>query len=933
MTPERYERIGEVFDAALEIAAADRDAYLRQVCANDEPLREEVVRLIANHERAANFLEASLPEPSLLPESIGPYQIQRQLGEGGMGTVYLAVQTAPIRREVALKVIKPGMGSRAIIARFESERRALALMDHANIAQVFDVGATDQGLPYFAMEFVDGLPITRYCEEGKLSVRQRIELFISVCHAIQHAHQKGIIHRDIKPSNVLVKVVDGRAIPKVIDFGLAKALHPEMTDETLMMTNAGMILGTLQYMSPEQAAPGLIDIDTRSDVYSLGALLYELLTGSTPLDAKKLAQENYRDLLERVREEEPIAPSIRRRESALLNPAMHPGVLDRELDWIPLKALEKERERRYESVNGMTRDLERYLAGEPVEAAPPSRAYRARKFVRRHRISFAVATAFLVVLIAAVVISVTMAVRARQAEQEASAVNAFLRKDVLAQADPSNQAKPNVAPDANLTVRTALDRAAGGVSGKFGGQPLVEAAIRETIGSAYQGLGIYPKAQEQAQRALELRLRVLGENDRRTLQSRQMLARLVSVQGQYRESEPLFAQLLADSRTRLGQEDPDTLETWAALARSYYLQGKYESAAEQFRLVEAAEARVLGAENPNTLMTMEAWASTLFMQRKLAEAESLQAKVLASRTRVLGEEHPDTLRMMTSLAATYHLQIRYPQAEALYRRALAIQRRANGVAYPDTLVTMYNLGTLLSTERRYPEALALFEENRAARGAVYGPDHPRTLRLLVNLSSLYGNVGRKADEIQMMELALSGQMRVLGADHHDTLVSKVFLANLYADSQPGRAEALARDALNGLRGQLGSGHPDTYMAAEALAELVLKRKQYSEAERIIRELVKAPLSEDAGPVGRFRLIGELGGVLAAQPGRREEAERLLLQAYEGMVGQKMDDFTSLRTSGQRLAELYAAKGEAAKAAGWRRRVKADIERLEAAQPN
>ena len=928
MTPERYERIGEVFDAALEIPAVERDEYLRQVCADDDTLREEVLRLIANHEQAADFLAPPPPQQSRLLEFIGPYQIKRQLGEGGMGTVYLAVQSEPIRREVALKVIKPGMGSKAIIGRFESERRALALMDHANIAQVFDVGATEQGLPYFAMEFVDGLPITRYCEERQLSVRQRIELFIPVCHAIQHAHQKGIIHRDIKPSNVLVKVVDGQAIPKVIDFGLAKALHPEMTGETLMMTNAGMILGTLQYMSPEQSAPGLIDIDTRSDVYSLGALLYELLTGSTPLDARKLAQENYHDLLERVRQEEPIAPSIRRRESALLNPA----VLDRELDWIPLKALEKERERRYESVNGMTRDLERYLAGEPVEAAPPSRVYRARKFVRRHRISFAVASAFLVVLIAAVVISVTMAVRARQAEQEASAVNAFLRKEVLAQADPSNQAKPNVAPDANLTVRTALDRAAGGVSGKFGGQPLVEAAIRETISSTYQGLGIYPKAQEQAQRALELRRRVLGENDRSTLQSRHMLARLVSVQGHYRDAEPLFAQLLADSRTRLGPEDPDTLETWAALARSYQLQGKYEPAAEQFRLVEAAEARVLGAEHPYTLMTMEGRAGTLFMQRKLDEAEPLQAKVLAIRSRVLGEEHPDTLRVMTSLAATYHVQIRYPQAEALYRNALAIQRRVNGVAHPDTLVTMYNLGTLLGAEKRYPEALTLFEENRAARGAVYAPDHPRTLRLLVNLSSLYGNVGRKAEEIRMMELALSGQMRVLGTDHHDTLVSKVFLANLYAESQPGRAEALARDALSGMRGRLGLSHPDTYMAAEALIDLLLKRAQYGEAERITRELLEAPLSKNADPAGRFQLMGQLGGILAKQPGRREEAERVLLEAYEGMVGKRMGDFAPARMSGQRLAELYAAKGDATKVAEWQRRVKTDFERYEAALP-
>ncbi len=922
MTPERYERIGELFDAALELAAGERDAYLTQACGGDETLRAEVGLLLANHERAKDFLTPS--EQQI--EAIGPYKILRLLGEGGMGTVYLALQETPLRREVALKVIKPGMGSKAIIARFEGERRALALMDHPNIAQVLDAGATAQGLPYFVMEFVDGLPVTRYCEQRNLSVRQRIELFIPVCQAIHHAHQKGVIHRDIKPSNVLVKETEGHAIPKVIDFGLAKALYPEMTGET-MMTNVGVILGTLQYMSPEQAQAGGRDIDTRSDVYSLGALLYELLTGSTPLDAKRLAQENYHALLERVCDEEPVAPSVRRRESAASTPS---GALDRELDWIPLKALEKERDRRYESVSSMVRDLERYLAGEPVEAAPPSRAYRARKFVRRNRISFGVAAAFLLLLIAAVVMSVSLAVRARRAEQEALAVNTFLRTDVLAQADPRNQAKPNVPPDANLTVRTALDRAARGIGGKFPQEPLVDAAIRDTIGHAYQGLGIYPKAEEQAQRALELRRATLGESHRLTLQSRQMLAMLVSVQGRYRDSEPMFAALLADCRKSLGPEDPDTLEAWAALARSYNLQGKFEPALEQYGQVEAAYARVLGAEHPSTLSTMESRGTVYFAQRKLDQAEALQTKVLAARKRILSEEHPDTLRTMTSLAATYHVQLRYPLAEELYRRALAIQRRVNGVPHPETLITMFNLGTLLTSQSRHGEALALLEENRAARGAVYPPDHPRTLRLLVNLSNLYGRVGRRADEVRLLEEAYAGQRRVLGADHPDTLTTMVTLADLHAKSQPERAENLAREALKGLRVRFGLAHPDTVSAVCSLTDLLRTRKQYAEAEWIVREALGTQEGQAGDPGERFRLMSELGEVLAGQRDRWDEAEPLLVKAYEGMsLGKKQAGSGLFKEAGMRVVGFYTAKGDAGKAAEWRRRVEAEVAKSEA----
>ena len=830
MTPERYNRINELFDAALDLPAPERPSFLASACPDNPSLLEQVTQLLATHERAANFLAPS----DTAPTAIGPYKIQRVLGEGGMGTVYLATQSEPIRRDVALKIIKPGMGSKAVIARFDSERRALALMDHPNIAQVLDAGATPQGLPFFVMEFVDGLPLTTYAERNHLTTRQRIELFIPVCQAIHHAHQKGIIHRDIKPSNVLVKTVEDHPIPKVIDFGLAKALDPDLTGHSLL-THAGIILGTLQYMSPEQAAPGHADIDIRADVYSLGALLYELLTGTPPLDTGELARENVQSLLERIRDHEPIAPSLRNRAS----------LLDRELDWIPLKALEKERTRRYESVNGMVRDLERYLAGEAVEAAPPSNAYRVRKFVRRHRLPFAFGAAAVLVLIVAVIVSVSQAIRARQAEQVASAVNDFLRTPVLAQADPRNQARPNVSPDPNLSVRTALDRAAKNVEGKFPNQPLVEAAIRETIANAYYGVAVFAPAQQQVERAIALRKTNQGENHRDTLKSRRLFASLVSIQGHYADAEKLYTQLLADHRRHLGPNDPDTILAMTSLAQAHRLMAKLDPCIALLREALSAATRVLGPDHPDTLEIMSSLASASIEHGSPEDAEQLGLKVIEGRRRTLGEEHPDTLRAMTSMGFIYSRLRRPTEEEFWERRVLAIQRRVNGVAHPDTLITMYNLAITLSNRGEYKESLALLLENRAARSKVYPPGHPRTLRLLTALAGAYANAGQPDQQIKLLEEALAGQSKALGPTHPDTLISMRILAGAIRAKNPARAESLLRESHKGLVVVRGPADVETAAAATSLAALLENRRQYAEAEQVLRPVIDAKQSKDA----------------------------------------------------------------------------------------
>jgi eukaryotic-like serine/threonine-protein kinase len=823
MMGEQQNEVRAVFLEALALTAPDERArYLDAACRDKPELRQRIEALLRAREQAGEFLrqdalggdlnciEFSIAEgPGTV---IGRYKLLEQIGEGGFGVVFMAEQLEPIRRRVALKIVKPGMDTKQVIARFEAERQALALMDHPNIAHVFDAGATETGRPYFVMELVHGVPITQFCDANDLTPHERLKLFLNVCEAVQHAHQKGIIHRDLKPSNILVTLHDGKPVPKVIDFGTAKALQHPLTEKTLF-TAYGKLIGTPQYMSPEQAELSGLDVDTRADIYALGVLLYELLTGTTPFEAEQLRTAAFEEMLRIIRQEEPPKPSTRvstlgaRATEIARHRQVDPDLLQRslrgDLDWIVMKALEKDRARRYETANSLLEDIQRHLNHEPVKAGPPGAGYRTRKFIRRHRMAVAVTAVITCALAIGLTASLIGFAQARQernravaaeakAQNEAAiaeAINQFLQEDLLGQASAYDQ------PDRDVKLRTLLDRAAENVETRFQDKPLVGAEIRLTLSVVYGSLGEFTNARVHLDRALDIYRQRLSPEDPRLLKARRQEVCQLQYENRFPESQALVEQLLPLQRRVLGAEHSITLDAMQDLAIAYRCQLKLTEAQMQIEEVLSLRRRVSGVEHRVTLDCMLELAMVHDLQGRLAEAQKLQEEVLSVSRRRFVPHHSTRLWALCFLAGTYQRQGRLAEAQQLFEEALAGRRRALGPEHPDTLGSMFELASTLSQQGKWVEARKLYEEAVAGRQRALGLEHPDTISTMNDLAWLLATCAEAKvrdgpSAVRMAETVVVATSRT-NDTYLDTLAAAYAEMGRFAEAASVQQEAIA----------------------------------------------------------------------------------------------------------------------------------------------
>jgi serine/threonine protein kinase/Flp pilus assembly protein TadD len=806
------------------------------------------------------------------PTQIGPYSILSLIGEGGMGTVYKAEQRAPIHRIVAIKIIKLGMDTREVIARFESERQALALMNHPNVAKVLDAGATDAGRPYFVMEYVAGEPITTFADRHKLTVRQRLDLFTEACNAVQHAHQKAIIHRDLKPSNILVALIDSAPHVKVIDFGVAKAISHRLTERTLF-TEAGQLVGTPEYMAPEQAEGTMLDVDTRADVYSLGVVLYELLSGTLPFDPKSLRSAGYQEIQRIIREVDPPRPSTRLADShdTLASVAASRQVeahklgtlLRGELDWIVMKSLEKDRTRRYESASALAEDVHRYLSDEPVSAGPPSGMYRARKFVRRHKLAFAMAAALAIALAAGLVGTTWGFVNARRQRDAAVAA----RNDAVAARDDALAARraeaaareyetqtdkflidmftsidPEKARGRDVLVKDILDNAAKRIDTNPPNHKIVEAYVRSIFGSAYQVLGVLDQAQAQLERSVALETPTDKE-----------------------------------SRLRLAG-------TLNYLGATYKELGRFPEAEAAYRRAADLQRASLSADDPELIWSESNVAVTLIAAQKLQEGETMLSDIVARLKQVKNPDPYLRATVVNNLALLRAEQGRAPEAESMLRDALADIKANSGEDHPASIALLNNLADLLRQQGKFPQAAEMLASALRLSEKINGPGHPNTLMIANNLGLAYKGTGQFAEAEKLYRNAIERRRRALGEDDPGTLLLRSnYGLVLQAMDRLAEAEAEFTDALEHMKRAPENQNPADRVTLESnLAWVRCLRGDVAGAEAMYRKLLpevqKVFDPQSPAPI----IFGMKFGCVLVEAKKWTDAEPLLSRYYQAV---------------------------------------------------
>ncbi len=833
------------------------------------------------------------------PEStrrIGPYRLLHLIGEGGMGEVWVAEQLEPVRRKVALKVIKAGMDTKQVVARFEAERQALALMDHPAIAKVLDGGSTPEGRPYFVMEYVPGVSLTEHCDTHRLPTDERLKLFIEVCEGVQHAHQKAVIHRDLKPSNILVSLVDGRAQPKIIDFGIAKATGQRLTEKTLF-TEVGSVIGTPEYMSPEQADLTGQDIDTRTDVYSLGVILYQLLTGELPFGSADLRSSSYEELRRKLREVDPPRPSTRlatlgdRATEAARKRETDPGSLRRQLegdlDAITMKALEKDRSRRYGTAAELAEDVQRSLRSEPVNAKPATRAYRFRKYLRRHRVGVTAAGLIALTLVGALV---AVAFQARRiaierdrarlerdranlerdrADREARTskqVTDFVTKMFMGWSPSERRGRP-------VTVNEVVGRASKEVLSSLEKEPLVQAKLLETLSSVSYGVGLEAEAKEFLERTVAIRESKLGAEHPDTLRARSAYFLALTRTGRFDPEaiERSVREIMLAQQRVLGTDHPDALRSMSLLGNILRGEGRYADAEALQRELLLKQQRVLGPEDSWTLWTEESLAMTLGMEWRLREAEELQRHALETQRRVLGSDHPETIRSMELLGKILLTSGRLEEAEALERESITHAKQVFGTSGGTSATG--TLATILMRKHQFAEAIKLQREVLDAWDRGRGPNNYSSIWALSDLGMILDASGRSAEAERaqreaLMRLEKTGSEKRVEAQLNGRLASVLATRGRYTEAVFFERKEIELDERF-----LGPAERKTMTARYNLACFLARLGRKEDALSTLEEAAKHGIPAD--------VIADMAGDADLKPLRNEPRFKALLQTTVG----------------------------------------------------